>query len=443
MTHEEARDRLLDLAYGELDPAEQQQVEGHVSGCAGCAAELAAMARTRAAAGLLPDPDPPGGRAELVEASRRAVAEMARPRRARWSRPAAWMAVAATILAVGGVTMRLLDDGPRREATADRVVGSAPAERSIERAPSAPPPRAVQAPAPVPPVAPAPAGTGERESRERMAIAGEGASPAKNAKSASLDAAPPSRAKAEGTAAPAGLPPGTSGEFVSLDLRTGKRFRVNPDGCSTRFAPFSTFEIPASLIGLETGVVKDPDEKWSWDAAKYPPPSPAQGGDHVLAWQQDQTLRTALSRSIVWYFRELATRVGEPRMKQWLATFEYGNQDVSGGLDRFWLGRSLRISPDEQVEFLARLQRGEFPVARLHLDLVKEVLTQEASAGHRMVAKTGSSSDGEGWLVGWVESTGRGCAFALHLKAPSYEEMARVRAGLAREFLRQAGCIPP
>jgi beta-lactamase class D len=428
MTHEEARDRLLDLVYGELDPAEQQQVEGHVSGCAGCAAELAAMARTRAAAGLLLDPDPPGGRAELVEASRRAVAEMARPRPARWSRPAAWMAVAATILAVGGVTMRLLDDGPRREATADRVVGSAPAERSIERAPSAP----------------APAGTGARESRERMAIAGEGASPAKGAKSASLDAtAQPSSAKAEGKAAPAALPPGTSGEFVSLDLRTGKRFRMNPDGCSTRFAPFSTFKIPASLIGLETGVVKDPDEKWSWDAAKYPPPSPAPGGDYILAWQRDQTLRTALSRSIVWYFRELASRVGEPRMKQWLATFEYGNQDVSGGLDRFWLGRSLRISPDEQVEFLARLQRGEFPVARRHLDLVKDVLTQEASAGYRMMAKTGSSSDGEGWLVGWVESTGRGCAFALHLKAPSYEEMARVRAGLAREFLRQAGCIPP
>ena len=129
-------------------------------------------------------------------------------------------------------------------------------------------------------------------------------------------------------------------------------------------------------------------------------------------------------------------------MKQWLATFEYGNQDVSGGLDRFWLGRSLRISPDEQVEFLARLQRGKFPVARRNLELVKEVLTQESGAGYRLIAKTGSSSDGEGWLVGWVESPGGGYAFALHLNAPSYEEMARVRSGLAREFLRQAGCIP-
>jgi beta-lactamase class D len=402
MTHEEARERLLDLAYGELEPAEQRQVERHVSGCAGCAAELAAMARTRAAAGLLPDPDPPGGRAELVAASRRAVAGMVRPGRARWSRPAAWMAVAATILAVGGVTLRLLDEGPRRVAGPDLVVHGAPAERATERAPSVPPPLAVPAPAPA-------------------AAAGDAARPAKAARSEYRDAvAAPAAAKAEGMSAAVAFPPGIAGAFVSLDLRTGKRFRVNPEGCATRFAPFSTFEIPVSLIGLETGVVNEPDR----------------------SWQQDQTLRTALARSIGWYFGELATRVGEPRMKHWLATFDYGTQDVSGGLDRFWLGGSLRISPDEQVDFLARLERGQFPVARRNLDLVKEVLTLESSAGYRMTAKTASSPDGEGWLVGWVESTGGGCAFALHLNSSSLEDTARVPAGLARDFLRQAGCIP-
>ena len=422
MTHEVARERLLDLAYGELEPSERKQVELHVSVCAGCAAELAGLARTRAAASLLPDPVPPGGRAELLEAARRAVAGEVRPRRARWSRPVGWMAVAATILAVGGVTMRWMDEGSRRSTSP---------EMAFDRAPAAVPSAA--------------------ESRERVATLAETAKPAK---AASRDAAAPApAAKAEEAAAfsaarpgagptPSAFPPGTAGAFVSLDLRTGERFRVNPEGCTTRFAPFSTFKIPSSLIGLETGAVKDPDEKWQWDAAKYPPPRPSPGAEYLLAWQQDQTLRTALSRSIVWYFREVATRVGEPRMKQWLATFEYGNQDVSGGLDRFWLGGSLRISPDEQVEFLARLQRGKFPVARRNLDLIQEVLTQESGAGYRLIAKTGSSSDGEGWLVGWVESTGGGCAFALHLNAPSYEEMARVRSGLARDFLRQAGCMP-
>jgi beta-lactamase class D len=267
------------------------------------------------------------------------------------------------------------------------------------------------------------------------------AAPAAEAKGSGLAAAEGARVgKAKDSPA---FPPGTSGAFVSLDLGSGEHFRVNPAGCATRYAPYSTFKIPSSLIGLETGVVTDPDERWRWDPVRYPPPSPAPGGDSLSDWQQDQDLRTALARSIVWYFREVATRVGEPRMKQWLATFRYGNQDVSGGVDRFWLGSSLRISPDEQVEFLAKLQGGQFPVARKNLDLVKDVLTQDSGAGYRVIAKTGSTPEGEGWLVGWVESPGGVCSFALHLNTQSYQEMARIRPGLARGFLRQAGCIPP
>ena len=80
-------------------------------------------------------------------------------------------------------------------------------------------------------------------------------------------------------------------------------------------------------------------------------------------------------------------------------------------------------------------------MARKNLDLLKEVLTQELEPGYRLIAKTGSSSDGEGWLVGWVESPAGTCAFALHLKTSSYEDMARIRPGLARDLLRQAGCL--
>jgi beta-lactamase class D len=355
------------------------------------------------------------------------------------------MAAAAVVLVVGGVTMSLLDDGARRGGDPGPVVASAPAgpTEKAEVAPEAPPPRPE-----APPASPSAAPPGALASRETAD------SQDSSAKRSRQDApAPAAQASGEGSAAiaaarpgeardSADFPPGTSGSFVSLDLRSGEHFRVNAAGCATRHSPYSTFKIPSSLIGLETGVVADPDERWPWDAARYPPPSPAPEGDYLRAWQQDQSLRTALPRSIVWYFREVANRVGEPRMKQWLATLGYGNQDVSGGLDRFWLGSSLRISPDEQAEFLAKLQRERFPVTRRNLDLVRELLTQETGPGFRLIAKTGSSPDGEGWLVGWVETPGGGCTFALHLAAPSYEEMARVRPGLAREFLRRAGCIP-
>lgn len=429
MTHEEARELLLDLAYGELGTAERAEVERHVAGCAACGDELAAIQRTRAAARTLPDPVPAGGPDELVAAARKAAARPVSPstsaRYRRRVRPTGWMAAAAVVLAAGAVTLRILDTTPPKRLPE--------AVAANEAAPAAPPARPAP-PAASPPVAsaaksrPVPAPAGAVASRDEAAVAG---APAE------------ARARSAEAVRVPGFPPGVSGAFVSQDLRTGERFRVNPEGCATRHSPFSTFKIPASLIGLETGVVKGPDERWRWDPARYPLPTWGAGDDYLRAWQEDQSLRTALPRSIVWYFREIANRVGEPRMKNWLATFDYGNQDLSGGLDRFWLGSTLRISPDEQAEFLARLQQGKFPVAPSNLALVQELLTQESGAGYRLVAKTGSSGDGAGWLVGWVEVPGAGCSFALRIEAPSHEEVNRVRSGLARAFLRQAGCLPP
>jgi len=39
----------------------------------------------------------------------------------------------------------------------------------------------------------------------------------------------------------------------------------------------------------------------------------------------------------------------------------YGNRDIGGGIDRFWLTGDLRISAVEQFEFLRRLAAGTLP----------------------------------------------------------------------------------
>jgi beta-lactamase class D len=35
----------------------------------------------------------------------------------------------------------------------------------------------------------------------------------------------------------------------------------------------------------------------------------------------------------------------------------YGNQDISGGIDQFWLSSSLKISPKEQADFMEALYK--------------------------------------------------------------------------------------
>ena len=122
----------------------------------------------------------------------------------------------------------------------------------------------------------------------------------------------------------------TEGAFVLYDLKNDRYLRYNERRARQRFNPFSTFKIPNSLIGLETGVIKDAEFVIPWDRQKYP----AQN-NMMPEWNRDQTLRSAIKYSVLWYYRELAMRVGEKRMKEWVSKLDYGNQDTSGGIDRF------------------------------------------------------------------------------------------------------------
>jgi beta-lactamase class D len=62
----------------------------------------------------------------------------------------------------------------------------------------------------------------------------------------------------------------------------------------------------------------------------------------------------ALPNSVVWYCQEVARRIGSARMQAYVDRFAYGNRDILGEIDQFWLTGGLRISPEEQVDFLQR-----------------------------------------------------------------------------------------
>ena len=114
----------------------------------------------------------------------------------------------------------------------------------------------------------------------------------------------------------------------------------------TGYLPGSTFKIPHALIALETGVVADVDkEVIRWDGVVR----------EIEEWNRDHTLRTAMRYSVVPVFQQIANRIGAERMKQFVDAFDYGNRDIGGALDRFWLDGALRISALEQIEFLQAL----------------------------------------------------------------------------------------
>lgn len=232
---------------------------------------------------------------------------------------------------------------------------------------------------------------------------------------------------------------GRPGTFVLLDLKSGRYLRHDAGRAAERFPPFSTFKIPNSLIGLETGVIPDADFLIKWDARKYP------ADPSFPQWFRDQTLRTAFQRSAVWYYQELAERVGEARMKEMLDKLDYGNEDTSGGLTRFWLNSSLKISADEQVAFLRRLYLGELPVSRRALDIVKGIMVHEETPAYRLSGKTGSGPLVEGrflgWFVGYLEADGQTHIFAIQLEGPTFASIRDERIRLTKQVLADRGLM--
>ena len=230
--------------------------------------------------------------------------------------------------------------------------------------------------------------------------------------------------------------PGFRSTLVVRDVAAGRTVRYDPARAATRMSPCSTFKIPNSLIGLEMGVIPDASFVLPWDGVR----------STREQWNRDQDLRSAMKHSVVWYYQELARRVGPDRMQQWVSAFHYGNEDVSGGIDRFWLGSTLLISPDEQVDFLARLHAGSLPLSARSAAIVKEILLQDAPGpGIAYRGKTGSCEDSgarqpHGWWVGSVEKEAGLFLFAARIEGPGAS--GPVCRPMAEKALAALGVLP-
>ena len=205
---------------------------------------------------------------------------------------------------------------------------------------------------------------------------------------------------------------GHEGAFVMLDVRNNRTIRFNAPRCKQRFVPCSTFKIPNSLIGLETGVIPNPDHGMRWDGKKQ----------YIPSHNRDHTLRSAFKESVGWYYQRLAAGVGTERMRRYVKGFRYGNQEVSDAGTRFWHG-SLKISAEEQVAFLLRLYRNGLPVSRRTLDEVRKLMFAVKTDKGVLRGKTGTDGYPKGdemiatlgWYVGWVEHGGSAYIFATNI----------------------------
>ncbi|WP_040777551.1 class D beta-lactamase [Massilia timonae] len=226
---------------------------------------------------------------------------------------------------------------------------------------------------------------------------------------------------------------GVTGTFVVHDVATGEYVGHDRQRAAIRYVPASTYKIPNSLIGLATGAVSSVDEVLPYGG----------GPTYLPQWARDMPLREAIRISNVPVYKELARRIGMPRMREGLRRLDYGNMDAGSVIDAFWLDGPLKISALEQTRFLGRLAQGKLPFPKAAMAAVREIVRQDDHAN--LYAKTGwympdDRKNQIGWWVGWVEKDGKVYAFALNVDITD-DTVAAKRVPLGKAALQALGLL--
>jgi beta-lactamase class D len=224
------------------------------------------------------------------------------------------------------------------------------------------------------------------------------------------------------------------GCFSLLDNSTGQITVYNMKLDTQRILPASTYKIVNSLIGLQTGKITDEKMIIKWDGIK-------RWNDQ---WNKDLTMEEAFRVSSVPYYQEVARRIGKDTMKLWLDSLHYGNMNIIGPVDSFWLDNTLKISPDEQLGLMDRLYFDKLPFNKRSQQIVREVMLQEDNTLYKLSYKTGLGFNEKGfaigWVVGWIEENRHVYFFVTLVKTPDKNiDLKTTRMNITKKILSDLG----
>ena len=229
-----------------------------------------------------------------------------------------------------------------------------------------------------------------------------------------------------------------------LDAASGKQL-AHEGRCDERVTPASTFNIAVSLMGYDSGILRD----------EHAPVLPFQPGyvDWQPSWRAATDPTSWLKNSVLWYAQQVTSRLGALHFQRYVNNFNYGNRDLSGdpgkdnGLALSWVSSSLTISPVEQVAFLRRVVNRDLPLSPKAYDMTTRIMQPVVLANGWVVhGKTGTASpvlpDGRddaehqyGWFVGWATKGQRTIVFA-RLVQDQRQETGSAGGRVREAFLR-------
>ncbi|WP_419955105.1 BlaR1 family beta-lactam sensor/signal transducer [Neobacillus niacini] len=222
---------------------------------------------------------------------------------------------------------------------------------------------------------------------------------------------------------------GYKGSFVLYDPSKNQYQIYNREMSEQRISPDSTYKIYSALFALESNVISTNSNNQIWDGNNYPFPE----------WNQNQNLASALSRSVNWYFQNTDREVGRKELQDYFHKIKYGNEDLSGNLDHYWMESSLKISPIEQVQLLYQLEENQWGFKAENIKAVKRALLIDVQKNGRLYGKTGTGmingKNVNGWFIGFVEK-GEDCYyFAINIQNKDGHAQGSKAAEIAKLIL--------
>jgi len=225
---------------------------------------------------------------------------------------------------------------------------------------------------------------------------------------------------------------------IVYDQNKGNFFIFNDSLSKIPYSPASTFKIANAIVGLENKVITDENFILPWDNIIRSNP----------LWNQTQNLNSAFKNSTVWYFQEIARRIGPERMMVGLQKINYCDSTfkINDDIDKFWLNGNLKKSLFEQIEFMDRLSLKKLKIKNKTYKTLKLIMASDTISNSYIYSKTGWAANGIediGWFVGYVIKENNKYVFGSLIKTKNFEkvDIARLRKEIVYSALESLGII--
>lgn len=218
------------------------------------------------------------------------------------------------------------------------------------------------------------------------------------------------------------------GCFALLNNQMGTITVYNMKLDTQRFSAGTSFKIPETLIGIQTGKVIN-------ENSRLPNDSSVNG---------KTTLKDAFTNSSVSFFQSLAHEIGKDTLKFWIDSVGYGNKEINNSTDSVFLSNNLKISPDEQLGMLSKLYFEQLPFEKYAQEMVANLMLQKEDSLYKLSYTTGTATDDKGehlsWNLGWIEENRHIYFFVTLIKTPDPSVDIKTTAiDVSRGVLRELG----